>query len=347
MIVKSWHLSALLALLLLWQGCQTDEQAFVPDVSDIAVEVDIRRFEQDFFQVDTSQMEAEVERLRQAYPEFSAIFFDQLLGVTLPHVAPEGPAAYLKGFLQHPPLVELYDSVQVHYQDMSGIEGELKQAFQFFRYYFPEEPLPTFTTLVSEYVVAAFVYGENDLAVSLDYFLGRSFPYQRLNPNDPAFSAYLVRTFTQEHLVSKAMQAMISGLVAPPRQQRMLDIMIQNGKQLYVLDKLLPYTADSIKLEVTAQQAEWLNSNEREMWAYFIQEELIYSTERERFRKLVDYSPNSPGMPEEAPGRTANWLGWQIVKAYMKTHPEATLSELLNLEDAQAILDESRYKPKR
>lgn len=347
MIVKSWHLSALLALLLLGQGCQSDEQAFVPDVSDIAVEVDIRRFEQDFFQVDTSQMEAEVERLRQAYPEFSAIFFDQLLGVTLPHVAPEGPATYLKGFLQHPPLVELNDSVQLHYQDMKGIETELKQAFQFFRYYFPEEPLPTFTTLVSEYVVAAFVYGENDLAVSLDYFLGPSFPYQQLNPNDPAFSAYLVRTFTREHLVSKAMQALISGLAPPPRQQRMLDIMIQNGKQLYVLDKLLPYTADSIKLEVTAKQAEWLNSNEREMWAYFIQEELIYSTERERFRKLVDYSPNSPGMPEEAPGRTANWMGWQIVKAYMKARPETTLSELLNLEDAQAILDESRYKPKR
>jgi len=61
---------------------------------------------------------------------------------------------------------------------------------------------------------------------------------------------------------------------------------------------------------------------------------------------LVDHSPNSPGMPSDAPGRTANWTGWQIVKAYMKRNPKITLSQLIEETDAQQILTKAKYKPR-
>jgi hypothetical protein len=50
-------------------------------------------------------------------------------------------------------------------------------------------------------------------------------------------------------------------------------------------------------------------------------------------------------MPKAAPGRTANWLGWQMVKSYMKRFPETTFEELINMQDSQALMDQSRYKP--
>ena len=124
-------------------------------------------------------------------------------------------------------------------------------------------------------------------------------------------------------------------------------MMIHNGKKLYALDLLLPYTPDSVKLEVTPAQVSWLEDNELEMWAHLLKEELLYSSNWQDIRKLVDYSPHSPGMPPEAPGRSANWIGWQIVKAYMGKHPETSLPQLFALQDAQALLDESRYKPRR
>ena len=64
--------------------------------------------------------------------------------------------------------------------------------------------------------------------------------------------------------------------------------------------------------------SKWCESNELQLWTHFLEEDLLYATNLRDIRKLVDYSPNSPGMPAEAPGRTANWTGWQIVKAYMK-----------------------------
>lgn len=346
MIVNKLYLFTALVVILCFIGCLADKGPDAPDVSDIAVEVDIRRFERDLFRADTTQMAAALDSLRAAYPEFSPVFFDQLMGINDPRVAPQGPVVYVKGFLQHPPVQELYDSIQYHYSDMQGVEQDFEQAFRYFRHYFPEEPMPTVTTFIAEYAVAAFVYGENDLAVALDYFLGESYPYQQINPGDPAFSDYLARTFNREHLVSKTVQALIGGLVAEPRQRRLLDLMVNNGKKLYVLDKLLPYTPDSIKLEVTAAQSEWLAENELEIWAYFLKEDLLYSSDWQEIRKLVEYSPHSPGMPPQAPGRTANWIGWQMVKAYMTRNPETTLQELLAVEDAQKLMDASRYKPR-
>jgi hypothetical protein len=52
-------------------------------------------------------------------------------------------------------------------------------------------------------------------------------------------------------------------------------------------------------------------------------------------------------MPPESPGRTANWIGWQIVKSYMRRNPANTLDDLILEKDAQAILDASKYKPRR
>ena len=346
MIVNKLYLFAALAITLTFVGCLADDEPDAPDVSHIELELDIRRFERDLFQADTAQMAVVLDSLRAAYPQFSLIFFNQILGINDPRVAPQGPAAYLRGFVQHPPVQELYDSIQYHYPDMQGVEADFEQAFRYFRHYFPEEPMPTVTTFVSEYAVAAFVYGENDLAVALDYFLGEDYPYQKINPGDPAFSSYLLRTFNREHLVSKAVQALIGGLVQEPRSRRLLDLMVHNGKKLYVLDRLLPYTPDSIKLEITATQTEWLEENELEMWAYLLKEELLYSNDWQNIRKLVEYSPHSPGMPPEAPGRTANWIGWQMVEAYMERYPETTLPELLAMEDAQKLMDASRYKPR-
>ena len=52
-------------------------------------------------------------------------------------------------------------------------------------------------------------------------------------------------------------------------------------------------------------------------------------------------------MPSEAPGRTANFVGWRIVREYMQRHPQASMEDLLAVEDAQELLDRSRYKPAR
>lgn len=342
---KAFWVGSILALL--FQSCG-GERREIPDVSDLQVDVNIERFEQSLFSLDTNNMAASLAQLEARYPAFSEVFFNQVLRSKNPGIAPEGHEAYVKGFINFPSVRHLYDTCTTVFTNMDDVSGEFRQAFQFFKYYFPERnPPDTITTFISEYSYAGFLYGQNSLAIGLDLFLGESYPYNLYNPGQEAFSAYLVRTYNRAHLVSKSMQLIVEDLLGESTGTRMLDAMIYNGKKLYLLDLMLPNTPDSVKLEVTALQADWLRENEQQMWAFFLEEQLLYSSEWKDIRKYVDYSPNSPGMPDEAPGRTANWLGWQIVKAYMERFPETTLEELILLKDGQAILEKSRYKPKR
>lgn len=336
---------SLIALIL--NACAPDGRESIPDVSDIPVDIELRRFEQDLFSLDTTNISAGLAELRAAYPEFSQIFFGRILAADDPRYAPEGPEAFIAGFLQHAPARALYDTCMVLYRDMSDIEADFERAFQFYKYYFPDRETPDVTTFVSEYTIGSFIYNEQSLAVGLDFFLGAGYPYQRYNLGNPNFSEYLVRTFNKDHLVFKTLLPLVQDLTGEPQGGRLIDMMVNNGKQLYILDHLLPTTSDSVKLEMTPAQVEWLEDNEREIWAYFLKEDLLYSSRWQEVRKYVDYSPNSPGMPPEAPGRTANWIGWQIVQKYMQEFPGTTMEELLTLTDAQQILDKSRYIPRR
>ncbi len=346
----SWKLAPYFVIAIIFMSltaCSPDEKRYAPDVSDIPIDLQIKRFEKDLFEMDTGRIEANLAALQNKHPDFSAIFFNQILGVNDPAIAPQGPEAYVKGFITHPPLRDLYDTCMVLYSDFSALEASFKQAFQYYKYYFPQNEIPDLTTFISEYAIGNFIYKEQSLAIGLDFFLGADYPYFKYNPGNPNFSDYLVRTFNKDHLVLKTLLPLIQDLTGEAEGGRLLDFMIHHGKQLYIVDHLLPFAPDSVKLEMTPAQVEWLSENELEMWAYLLKEELLYSSRWQEMRKFVDYSPTSPGMPPEAPGRTANWLGWQIVKKYMERFPETSMEELIALKDAQQLLDDSRYKPRR
>ena len=328
-------------------SCLRDKGNNAPDVSDIELEVEIRRFEKDLFAIDTNQVEPQLTQLEAAYPDFSQIYFQHILGSKDEQIAPNGHASYVAGFLKHPAVRKLYDTCMIVYPNLEKVEQQYTQAFKYFKYYFPEKPTPDVTTFISEYGMGAFIYKETSLGVGLDLFLGNDYPYFQYNPSNPAFSDYLTRTFDKDHLVAKSLHPLVEDVLGEPSGNRLLDLMIYYGKKLYILDHLLPQAPDSILFEVTQEQVEWLQDNELEMWSYFLQEELLYSSNLQDIRKYFDYSPNSPGMPQEAPGRTANWLGWKIVEKYMERYPDTSMEELVAMENAQKFMEKARYKPRR
>ncbi len=318
-----------------------------PDVSHLDVSVKVRRFERDLMQLDTASLDSSLARLEAAYPAFAPLFFSNMLPIRRGDLSPEEQALVLKSFLSDTAFQQLFQTVDRAFPDLADQTNDLEQALRYFRYYFPEAAVPpSFTTFISGFQYGALLYGENDLAAGLEFFLGSGYPYSSIDPSNPIFSRYLSRTYTPEHLTSKLMRGLVNDLVGEPSGQRMIDLMINNGKKLFILDQLMPYTPDSILMEVSSDQYDWLEENEFNLWAFFLEEDLLYSTSYKDFRKYVDVSPNSPGMPPEAPGRTANWIGWQIVKAYQRRQPEATLEDIAAAKDAQRLLEQSRYKPR-
>ena len=90
---------------------------------------------------------------------------------------------------------------------------------------------------------------------------------------------------------------------------------------------------------------QWCRKNEPQIWAYFLEQKLLYDTRFEQFKYVKD-GPTTYGMPKDSPGKVGAWLGWQIVQAYMNEKPDVTLKQLIGTTDGQKILTDSKYKPK-
>jgi hypothetical protein len=76
-----------------------------------------------------------------------------------------------------------------------------------------------------------------------------------------------------------------------------------------------------------------------------VDQEALYSTSTKEINRYCDEHPFTPGYPRESPGRLGNWIGWQIVKAYMAKHAELSMEDLFKLKDPQKFLSESGYRP--
>ena len=55
----------------------------VPDVSDIKVNLQLQRFEQDFFSIDTNHISQSLPVLQKKYPIFLGDFVQNILGLSL------------------------------------------------------------------------------------------------------------------------------------------------------------------------------------------------------------------------------------------------------------------------
>lgn len=338
--------------LIMMYSCHSETEVSQPDTDHIHLDYQLVRYEQLLKEIEVDDPVKGYLKLKELYPEFTELYFKRLVPLISPGENVDSIRASLKGFLTDPRITYLLDTVEVVYKGFDQeMVPQLNQAFKNLKYYFPRWEEPNVYTLISEYAYQHFIFedqgGRDGLGIGLDMYLGSDFPYSRVAPGVAAFSAYITRSFDKDHLVKKTMDVLLGEIVGPPPGARMLDHMIHNGKKLYIIKHLLPSTPDSIIMEYTSKQMDWVIQNEEEMWAFFFKEKLFYESDMITINKYINKSPNSPGMPEEAPGRTGNYMGWQIIKAYMKRHPETSMEELIMIRDAQKIMDQSRYKPRR
>ena len=114
---------------------------------------------------------------------------------------------------------------------------------------------------------------------------------------------------------------------------------------MYFLDVILPQFPNADKLRFSQNQLNWCKENEGNIWAYFIDNEILYSTDIKKFNSYINYAPFAKGMPKESPGRIAYWMGWNIVEAYMNNNKNITVEQLMKNTNPQEILRQSGYKP--
>lgn len=324
-IINAFFLSSLkfgLGVYLLFSivSCESTvvEAKYIPDTKGVTANVELIRFEQDFFALDTTNISAEVEKLREKYPEFTMGYLTSVLGIR----DSISQNIIINGYLNYEDALYTYDTVQQVFEDLSTVQAELNQLATHYSYYFPDaKPLTKAFTYLAEYHGDRLaVIDEGFVGLPLDMALGAGYPpYTFIK-----MPLYDQRTCNKAHLVAKAADAISQNIVG--RQCKMkasflIDMMLFNGKIFYLNDLLLPHVADSIKFGFSSEQTAYCQSTELMLYEHLSDEELLYSNQTDQISKYVNKGPFNPRL--RLPANSGSWLGYRIIKSFVQHHRQA------------------------
>ena len=311
-----------------------------PDVSEIDIDLKVKRFEIDFFACQDSQ---DFLKLKIKYPTFYDIYMD----VFMSSVTGGERASFLekieniksaKGEVEQ----LLIERVLSTYADFESQKNEISAAMHFFKFYFPNLDIPQIITFIGKFDYGNPYY-DSTICIGLEMYLNPDFSLYKKLP----FPKYRIRKFKKDLLVPNTLKAHIHNVfsVEDWKGNRLLDKMIQQGKILCLMDAILPQTHDSLKIAYLKGQIEWCQKNESQMWRWLVENDLLYSTNNAENLKYLEDGPYTipTGLVESAP-RMAVWIGWQIVRKYMQK-TQCDVNDLIYENDVDKILKLSRYKP--
>lgn len=339
-IFQALKVISVLLLISSCRSCQNDPRIDV-DVSGIPFEVKIQRLDKDLFEKNPDSLLHEIPALRKKYDSFFDVYCRDI--INMQSVNDTALAVGLKSFVTNSDISEIYKETQKIYPDLKFLEKELTEAFKRYKHHFPDSNPPTVIADFSGFNYAVFTH-DSTLAIGLDFFLGEeSIYYEMLG-----WPKYVVRNMNKESLAATALKGWaLNKFENKEEQKTLLDNMVFNGKILYLLDALLPETHDSLLIAYKNEQLEWCKANEANIWAVFLDNKVLYSTDHNVLNKFMSEGPFTPGLPRESPARIGEFTGWMIVKKYMTENPQLTIAQLMAEKDAQKILAASKYKPKK
>ncbi|MDA7501744.1 hypothetical protein N8482_00555 [Chitinophagales bacterium] len=322
-------------------GCWFWDGQDLPDLSDVELEIPVLRFDQDVFKMDTANMQQQADLLAEKYPEFGPFYMLDLLEIG-PIELQADPVAKLKYFVSDPDVRALYDSCLLVHSSTAAFQEEMEMAFKYYNYYTDEDAAMKVIWHSSAFGPATFTLGEDIIGVNLELFLGADFSLYET----AGFPNYVSARFVPEAMGVYASKAWLQDRYEQSKENiRFIDEAIYRGKQLYLLEKMHPHRAKELLIGYTAEQQQWMIDNEDMVWGFFVKNKLLYESERSKFFNYVSDGPSSTGMPPNSPGNVGAWIGWQIVKQFMKRNPDVAVSDMMEINDGQTILSRSKYKP--
>ena len=317
---------------LLFSCSGTSDSRFKIDAGEIKIpSVKIDRYEKALFAINPDSLKDELKRISVQFPLFLDADLDDTLNLIRMHE-----------FITSPLNIKLFGEVISKYPNLKTYNQQFTEAFKRFKYFFPEKELPGIYSYVSGLLYEMPIQLiSGDMIIALDMYLGKGLEeYRRMG-----LPLYKIERMDQNYIVRDGIYELYFYHFLKKPGKNMLEKMIGEGKHLYFLDAMLPETSNHIKIGFTENQLRWCEENEKNIWAFIIENKLLYSSNSNTLRKFFTDGPFTHDFSRESPARIGEWLGWQIVKDYMKKYPTLPLEQLFMEDDAQAILMKSGYKP--
>jgi len=327
----------LVLVIIIFTSCQ--HNPLKVDVSGVNLKLRIQRLDRDIFDVKPENKQISIPKLRQAYGSFFDAYNENVIALGNP--SDSLYASYLNTFLTDSMRVTSKLKIDSVFSDMTDLEKKLEDGFRHYKYYFPGKTIPHVITIISGFNQSV-VMTNSAIGISLDNYLGAACPfYLRLG-----LPVYKRENMYKEKIPTDVLYNWaLSEFEFDDSKNNLISNMIYQGKMLYFLDAMFPEEPEYLKIGYRSDQIDWCHKNEAGMWTYLVEHRLIFSTDRMNIVRFIGQAPFTSSFTNDSPGRTGCWLGWQIVRKYMKKNPGTSLPSLMSDNDYQKILNDSGYSP--
>ncbi len=352
-ILKMYKIFLLVFSTIILFSCKGNKN--IPDVSNVKINLESKRFEQDFFAIDTNNVAASMQQILKKYPGFTPDFVENILGLDMDSLLSPLNAQDNAVRLFIRDYMPIKDSSDKIFKDFSKENEEIKQGLKYVKYYFPNYKLPqsviTFIGPINANFETSFgtqgdILTSEGLGIGLQLHLGKNFSFYKSAEGQEQYPDYLSNNFDPEHIAVNSMRNIIDDLYPDrSRGKALIEQMIEKGKRLFLLTKFLPYTPEYRCICYTEKQLKDSYTNEAVIWDFFLNNELLNNAEQNIVKNYVGESPKTQEFGEDSPGNLGSFTGLQIVKKFMEKFPETKLTDLMNME-AREILENSKYKPR-
>ncbi len=314
-----------------------------PDVSGTTLQLTTQRFEKDFFDTTASNLLTYLKKVNTNSPSFTQVFLTRILSVD-PAWPPDTAAAYVNGFINA--YRPLYDSAEKIFKDFSSYEQEIKKGLQHVKYYFPAYKLPEkIITYIGPADGVGDVITKEALIIGLQVHLGKNSSFYKNALVQETYPEYITQRFEPSYIAVNCMKNITDDMYPEKQEDKPLaNEMVEKGKRLYLLSKLLPDTEEYKMIGYTEGQLKDAYAHEAIIWDLFIKNSLLQVSDKNSLKDYIGEGPKTQELGEGAPGNIGSFAGWQIVKKYMQKNPEITLQQLMQTDD-DLIFQQAKYKP--
>jgi len=310
-----------------------------PDVSKIKVNLQVIRFEQAFFSIDTNHIDEALVKLNNDYPGFTKDYLFNILGTT-----PDSASKDIRLF--HSTYKRLFDSTKQLFANIKPLEQALTEGLQFVKYYYPKYSIPTkLVTFIGPINSYGNIITTDAFGIGLQLYMGNNYSLYNTEMAQQLYPIYISRRFDQAYIPVNCMKNIIDDMYPNKNLGKpLVEQMVEAGKRQYLLNLFLPNMADTLTTGYTAAQLSTCKSNESNIWHYFIQNNLLYESNPDITKDYINDGPSTPALGADAPGFIGQYVGTKIVLKWLDKKGIVS-PDILMQTPAKQIFEEAKYRP--
>ena len=295
------------------------------------------RFDSAFFTMDSLHFESDLAKLVQQYPQFSEDYFNRILMLS-PKKESKKIGAFYKAYR---PIFNATTQIQAS----KKATPEIIAAFKRFHYFFPTYTLPKqLIYFIGPLETYGNVVTKDGLAIGLQLYMGAASSWYYSEQINTIYPTYISRHFAPEYIVVNSVQNILNDyepLVINGKQ--LIEQMIEIGKRQYILSQCLPNASDTLLFGYTSNQLKAIEESQGDIWTFVSSQNRLFSVDPSLTTAILTEAPYNDYFGEDIPGNVGKYIGYGIVKSWMKQQKGKSKNDLnlLLKTPAKSIFDQT------